>query len=128
MYLFLWIELILKLILAPLLTFTLKLATDDSRNVCEMRKTCETRETQGRARDNVKINYIRFAVRLFSRTIILSLIARENPFASYIITAFTTRRFAMRDTRNQHKKQNNPYTRVASHMFYTTYGCFINRL
>ncbi len=56
-----------------------KLATDDLRDVREMRKTGEIRKKR-HARDNVKIIYRRFAIRLFFRTIILSLIARGNPF------------------------------------------------
>ncbi len=55
---------------------------------------------KGHTRDNVKIIYRRFAIRLFSRTIILSLIAWENPFVSCIITASTARWFEMWDTRN----------------------------
>ncbi len=57
----------------------LKPAIADLRDLCEIIKTCEMREIlmkkKERARDNVKINYTRFAIRLFSHTIILSLIA-----------------------------------------------------
>ncbi len=69
--------------------YPLKPDTDDSQGVREMRKTCKVRETweKKRALDNVKINYTRFAIRLFSCTIILSVITRENPFVSCIITA-----------------------------------------
>ncbi len=98
-------------------------ATDDSQDVCEMRKTHETREIwekKGRTRDNMKINYTHFAIRLFSRTIILSFIPQENPLVWCIITASTAKWFEMRDTGNlSHeaawKIQNNPYTCVASH-------------
>ncbi len=59
----------------------LKPATDDSQDVCEMRNTGEMQEKKGHALDNVKIIYIRFAIRLFSCTIILYLIARETPLS-----------------------------------------------
>ncbi len=61
---------------------TFKPATDDSRDIRKMRKTCKKRETwekKVRARDNVKINYTHFAIQIFSRAIILSLIAQEIP-------------------------------------------------
>ncbi len=61
----------------------LKLATEDSQDILKMRKTYEMRKTCEKkwcAQDNVKINYIRFEIILFSCTIILSLIARKNPF------------------------------------------------
>ncbi len=61
----------------------------------------DTREIEKeRVRDNVKIIYTRFVIRLLSRTIILSLVARVNPFVLCIITASTTRWFKMGDTRN----------------------------
>ncbi len=75
----------------------LKPATDDSQDVRKMGKTCKMRETckkkRVHVRDNMKITYTCFAIRLFSRTIILSLIAQEDPFVSCIITASTTRWF-----------------------------------
>ncbi len=76
---------------------------DDLRDVREMRTTCEMQETcekKRRAQDNMKIIYRHFAIRLFSRTVILFLIARENPFVSCIITASTARWFERRDKRN----------------------------
>ncbi len=83
-----------------------------------MRKPCEmweTRKKKERARNNVKINYTHFAIRLFSRTIISSLIARENPFVSCIITASTTRQFETRDIYlvKQHKKYEITLTHVS---------------
>ncbi len=54
---------------------------------------------KGRAQDNVKINYTRFAIRLFSRTIILSLNTRGNPFVLCIITASTMRQ--LQDARHE---------------------------
>ncbi len=54
----------------------------DEKNMQDARKKEHTR-------DNVKINYTHFAIRLFSRTIISSHIARENPFVSCIITTST---------------------------------------
>ncbi len=66
---------------------------------------CETWTGQmggkkGRAQNNVRIIYRHFAIRLVSRIIFLSLIARENPFVSCIVTASTVKRFEMRNTRN----------------------------
>ncbi len=103
----------------------LKLATDDLRDVHEMRKTCEMRETCERkkwcSRDNVKINYTHFAILLFFRTIILSLIARKNPFVSYIIPASTTRRCETWEIClvEQHKNYEitRTYTCHVSHVF-----------
>ncbi len=50
-----------------------KLATNNLREVCEMRaKTCKARETRKKkehARDYMKIDYTRFAIRLFFCTI-----------------------------------------------------------
>ncbi len=48
-----------------------KLATDNLQEVCKTRKTCETRENEkkGRKRNNVKINYTRLVIQLFSHTI-----------------------------------------------------------
>ncbi len=77
-------------------TALVKPATNNSRDVPGMTKTCEMRETcekKVRTWDNVKINYTRFAIWLFSSTIILSLIVRENSFVSCIITASTARQF-----------------------------------
>ncbi len=76
---------------------TLKLAADDSQDICEMRKTGEMREKKEHARDNVNVIYRRFMIRLFSRTIILSLSAQENLFVSCIITASTSRWFEIRE-------------------------------
>ncbi len=77
-----------------------KLATDDSWDVYKTRKTGETWEKKGHTRDDVKIIYRHFAIQLFSRTIILSLVAWENPFVSWIITTSTIWWFEMPDTRN----------------------------
>ncbi len=55
-----------------------KPATDDLRDVCKMKKNARRVKfvrNKGRAQDDVKIIYIRFVIRLFSRTIILSLVA-----------------------------------------------------
>ncbi len=49
-----------------------KASTSDSREVHQMQKTCKTQETRKKkecARDNAKIDYTHFAIRLFSRTI-----------------------------------------------------------
>ncbi len=78
----------------------LKLAIDNLWGVREMKKTGEIREKKGYARDNVKIIYRLFAIRLFSLAIILSLIAWENPFVSRIITPSSSRWFETK----QHKK------------------------
>ncbi len=114
----------------------LKPVTDDLRDIREMRKTCEmwkNCEKKGCAQDNVKSNYILFAIRLFFCTIILSLIAWENLFVSCIITAFTARWFKMRDARNlshevAKKVQNNPYTCVASCIFFVSHRCLAHCL
>ncbi len=88
-----------------------------------MRKTGEMREEKGHARDDVKIVYRRSMIRLFSRTIILFLITRENPFVSCIITASTARWFETQDSlrcetrelclMKQHKKYEITSTHVS---------------
>ncbi len=75
-----------------------KLVTDDSRVVHEMRKTGETREKKRLARDYVKIIYRCFTIRLFSCAVILSLIAWETPFVSYIYHFY---REMVRDMRHE---------------------------
>ncbi len=73
-----------------------------------------------KALENVKINYARFVIQLFSRTIILSLIARENPFVSCIITASTVRWFKTQEISlvKRHKK----YKITCTHVLHLT--CF----
>ncbi len=82
-----------------------------------------SREKKG-TRDNVKINYIRFLIRLLSRTIILSFIAWENPFVSCIITASTARRFKMRDTRNLSHELRKKYKITCTRVLHLT--CFLH--
>ncbi len=53
----------------------MKPATDDSQEVCEMR---ETRDKKEHARDNMKIDNPRFAIRSFSRTIKFHLLSQEK--------------------------------------------------
>ncbi len=99
-----------------------KLAIDNSRDVHKMRKTRDTREKKGHAWHYVKIICKRFAIQLFSSTIILFLIAWENPFVSCTITSSTTRQFETQDMRNlsceaAEKIRNNWYMFRVSHVF-----------
>ncbi len=62
------------------LYLVIKPATDDS-DVHERQKTCATRKTyekKGRAQENAKIDYTRFSIQLFSRTIKFYLLSHEK--------------------------------------------------
>ncbi len=102
----------------------LKLAIDDSWEVCETRKTYEMRETReekGRTQDNPKIHYTCFALRLFCCTIKFYPLSHEKiSFVSCVITSFTTRWFETRDTRNlSHKAAYEKTSNVSNYAFFT---------